>query len=86
MPYALFVVTAAPGTDMILPRAWEEFARSVETISMQSSESVLLGRGCWQLDLNSDGPALHALIAAAKEANLSCRYLLAENLFSWVIP
>lgn len=84
MPYVLFVVTPAPGLDTIPLRTWEQFAQEISTLSLQSAESKLLNRGCWQLDLSSDGAAFHSLITAAKEAGASYRYLLTEGPLSWV--
>jgi hypothetical protein len=84
MPYVLFVVTPDTGTDMISQRTWDRFDRGLRDLVLSSTESVLLNRGFWQLDLSCDEAAFHLLISAAKEAEVSYRYLLSEGPISWV--
>ena len=83
MAYALFVLTPAPGSNMIPPSVHEGFADDVKDIPLQSTNSILLSRYCWQLDLNADRAALEMLMAAAKKAGGTYRYLITDEQLKW---
>ena len=84
MPYVLFVVTPDQGKDMIPSYIWDRFEQGVTNLSLSSPNSVLLNRGCWQLDLDHDEAAFYTLLSAAKGAEASYRYLSSQDQFAWV--
>lgn len=83
MTYALFVLTPAPGSDMIPPIVHEGFGEDVKNIPLQSADSLLLSRYCWQLDLSSDRVALEMLIAAAQRVGGTYRYVVTDEQLKW---
>jgi hypothetical protein len=84
MAYAIIVLTPAIGADMIPPSVHEYFADNVKDIQLQSSDSLLLSRYCWELDLRTDRVALDMLISAAQKAGGTYRYVITEEQLKWM--
>lgn len=83
MAYALFVLTPEIGADMIPPSVHEYFAENVKDIQLQGTDSLLLSRYCWELDLCTDRVALDMLISAAQKAGGTYRYVITEEQLKW---